>query len=304
MHKCLKVFVSALILLCCFTPALFAYADNNQPRVMVTSYELVGEGLSQGKDNRLTLTIKNMNAKYPVYSILITFESSDSHVHPQYGNSSQAYIDSIPANGEMKAVIPLEVANGLEVGYLNSVINISYQDDIRGVTSTSTVINLPILQDYLKILRVYIPEIVGLNVKSRVSVTFENIKNVEIYDTVMMFKGSGMDDAKVELGTLFSGSRKNHEIYISFSSTGIQYISVLFSYTDAQGNKHTTETQKYKVEVKPKVNGDTKPHVANNDVKFFNFNINTKIILRISCILAILLCFTGIAIENRRERSV
>jgi hypothetical protein len=304
MYKRLWMFVSVLTLLCGFASTQYVYADNDQPRVMVTGYELVGEGLSQGEDNLLTFTLKNMNATYPVYSVLITFESSDPHVHPKYGASSQAYIDSIPASGEKKAVIPLEVANGLEGGYLNSVINISYQDDARGVTSTRTDINLPILQDYLKILRVYIPETVVLNVKSRVSVTFENIKNEEMYNTVMTVKGSGMDDAKVELGTVFSGSRKSQEIYISFSSTGMQNISVAFSYCDTQGIKYTTETQNYQVKVIPKVTGDVNASVANKEIKFFNININTTRILQLSCILAILLCFTGIAIEIRRERSV
>ena len=304
MYKRLWMFVSVLALLCWFTSAQYAYADNNQPRVMVTGYELVGDGLSQGKDNELTLTLKNMNATYPVYSVLITFESPDPHVHPQYGASSQAYIDSIPAGNEMKAVIPLKVANGLEGGYLNSVINISYQDDARGVTSTSTVINLPISQDFLRILRVYIPETVALNVKSRFSVTYENIKNEEIYNTVMTVKGSGMDDAKVELGTVFSGSRKNQEIYIGFSSMGMQNISVTFSYSDAQGNKYTTETQNYQVEVIPKPAGGVDPPAANNDVEFFDININITKILQLSCLLAILLCFTGIAFEIRRERRV
>ena len=304
MRKRLWMFVSALALLCCFTSAQHVYADNNQPRVMVTGYELVGEGLSQGKDNELTLTLKNMNATYPVYSVLITFESPDPHVHPQYGASSQAYIDTIPAGREMNAVIPLKVANGLEGGYLNSVINISYQDDTRGVTSTSTVINLPILQDYLKILRVYMPETVALNVKSRFSVTFENIKNEELYNTVMTVKGSGMDDAKVELGTVFSGSRKNQEIYIGFYSTGMQNISVAFSYSDAQGNKYTTGTQNYQVEVMPKSTGAVNPPAPNNDLEFFNININMTKILQLSCLLAILLCFTGIAFEIKRERRV
>jgi|GEM_PF-3142686 len=304
MHKRLWMFVSALTLLCWFTSARYAYAENDQPRVMVTGYELTGEGLSQDKDNELTLTLKNMSATYQVYSVLVTFESSDPHVLPKYGTSSQAYIDSIPAKGEKKAVIPLEVANGLEGGYLNSVINISYQDNAKGVTSTSTVINLPIFQDYLRILRVYIPETVGLNVKSRVSVTFENIKNEEIYNMVMTVKGSGMDDTSAELGTVFSGSRKNQEIYITFSSTGMQNISVEFSYSDAQGKKYTTETQNYQVEVMPKATGGLNLPAANNDVKFFNSSINTARMLQLGCILAILLCFTGIVFEIRRERSV
>jgi hypothetical protein len=225
-------------------------------------------------------------------------------VHPKYGASSQAYIDSIPAKGEKKVVIPLEVADGLEGGFVNGVTDISYQDDVRGMTSSSTVVNLPILQDYLKILRVYIPKTVGLNVKSRISVTFENIKNEEIYNTVMTVKGSGMDDTRAELGTIFSGSRKNQEIYINFSSTGMQNISVEFSYSDVQGNKYATETQNYQVEVMPKVIGGVNSPAANNDVKFFNFNINMSRIMQLCCILAILLCFTGIAFEIRRERRV
>jgi hypothetical protein len=170
------------------------------------------------------------------------------------------------------------------------------------VTSTSTVINLPILQDYLKILRVYTPETVGLNVKSRVSITFENVKNEEIYNTVMTVKGSGMKDTSVELGTVFSGSRKNQEVYISFSSTGTQNISVAFSYGDAKGNQYTTETKNYQVEVIPKAIGDVNTSIANNKVTFFNFIINTTRIVQLSCILAILLCFTGIVFEIRRER--
>lgn len=305
MNKQRKIIWNCLILavILGFTiPVKVSAVENDQPRVMVTDYELEGGGIIPGESSQLILTLKNMNYEYSVYSVLITCQSSATdgtpNVSAEYGTSNQAYIDTMGPGEQKQTVISLQAADTLASERIDCTLNISFKDNVNGMSSTDTVIQLPIKQDNLKIKRAYVPKTAVLGAKNRISATYENIQNEEIYNAVMTVRGSGMESRSIELGTVSSGSRKSQEVYIVFDSLGEQSISVELSYEDAKGNTYITKTKSYQVEVL----SNAEDNIHGGDNQTITTSQNIVILKQAGCVAAIILCIAGFVFITRREK--
>jgi hypothetical protein len=242
--------MAVLIFLICFLKIpVNATPIYSTPKVLVTDYTIEDGAITPGKTNQLTLTLKNMDSVSGVYGVLVTIDSLSDAVYAEYGETNQVYVDNIQPKKEAKVTIPLVATSSISLENIVCRINITYQDTYGQADSTDTVINLPIKEEYLKIERVYVPKTVLINVRARVSIIFENSGDEAMYNTVMLTKGSGMEDFREEIGTVLGGSIKNQEVYISFYSLGDQSISVEFVYEDVEGNSYSTKTQNYDIEV-------------------------------------------------------
>lgn len=252
MFKRLMISVNLLlmILFLGFSSPMMVHAiGNDEPRILVTGYDIEEGGINSGQVNELTITLKNMNQVFAVYSVLITYSLSSDDIYLEYGTSNQVYVESIQPNTEKKIVLSLDTADDLGKENISCKLNIAFTDDVRGSTSTEMVIYLPVNHERLSIYRTDFPNTAFVDTNSLVSVIFENEGVADIFNTIMEVKGSAMEDISVDLGTVQSGNRKNQEVYVSFDSAGEQYISVEFTYEDQSGNNYKTKSQSYKVDV-------------------------------------------------------
>jgi len=221
---------------------------NDQPRVIVTGYEAENGGISPGETTKIKVTLKNTNATYTAYGVLLTCTSDNENIFTKYGTSNQVYVDSLTPGQEKTVEISLSATENLAVS-VNGKLNVQYKDDVNGQSSSDILISIPLKEDALKTKRIYIPQSVIIGGKTRISITCENDTTEEIYNAVMTVKTNDTTLASTDICTVINGSRKSPEVYVAFNSLGKQSITIELTYKDAQGQIYTKTSQVYQIEV-------------------------------------------------------
>ena len=222
---------------------------NDEPKLIVTGYELEEGHILEGEDTTLYVSLENVNNRSDVYSVIVKYSFDSMAVYPVVGTASHTYIERIKPGQTITVPIHISTEEIIDTDWVICTLSIEYTSADRGSETISTPLYLPVNQEYFNIYRTDLPTTATVDEETRISVIFENTGSTDIYNTVMTVKGSGMEDITSELGTVQSGSRKSHEVYITFDSTGEQYISLEFGYDDIRGNHKTTSSSPFRVDV-------------------------------------------------------
>lgn len=230
-------------------PNKVSAADNTKPRIVISKYEIENGGINSGQPSKVTITLKNMSTSHAVNSVLLTCINSSNYFSAEYGTSNQGYIDSLGPSEEKQIQILLTAKEGIDIGSLVGNINISYIDDAGQAYTSDSQINIPVKGNELQLSKVYVPDSVAVNEKSKVNITCQNLTNKEIYDVTMTIKGDNSKETSVNIGSLLIGSRNNQEMYIAFDSIGNHQVTVQLSYKDAAGTSYQMTPHQYQVNV-------------------------------------------------------
>lgn len=275
-------------------------ADNTKPRIVISKYEIENGGINSRQPSKVTITLKNMSTSHAVSSVLLTCVNSSNYFSAEYGSSNQGYIDSLGPSEEKQIQISLTAKEGIDIGSLVGNINISYIDDAGQVYTSDLQIDIPVKGNELQLSKVYVPDSVVINQKSKINITCQNLTNKEIYDVTMTINGQSSKQTSVNIGSLLIGNRKSQEMYITFDSIGSHQVTVQLSYKDAAGTSYQMTPHEYQVNV---VNTD----VVNTNAKSNNTKVGntvTKyipIIKKLVYVAAIIICALLAAVWIRHK---
>lgn len=271
-------------------PNKVSAADNTKPRIVISKYQIENGGINSAEPTKLTITLKNMSTSHAVNSVLLTCVNSSNYFSAEYGTSNQGYIDSLGPSEEKQIQILLTAKEGIDIGSLVGSINISYIDDAGQAYTSDSQINIPVKGNELQLSKVYVPDSVTVNEKSKVNITCQNLTNKEIYDVTMTIKGDHSKETSANIGNLLIGSRQSKEMDITFDSIGSQQVTVQLSYKDANGTNYQMTPHQYQVNV---VNADTVNASAQNSNNTNTDNKVSKyipIIKKLGYAAAIIIC--------------
>lgn len=240
-------------------------ADNTKPRVVISKYEIENGGVNSGEPAKVKITLKNMSTSHAVNSVLLTCVNSSNYFSAEYGTSNQGYIDSLAPSEEKQVQISLTAKEGIDIGSLMGNINISYIDDAGQAYSSDSQIVIPVKGNELQLSKVYVPDSVVVDEKSKVNITCQNFTNKEIYNVTVKVKGDNSKETSASIGKLLIGSRQSQEMYIAFDTIGSHQVTVQLSYKDANGTSYQMTPHEYQVNV-----------VKANVVNANNQNSNSK----------------------------
>lgn len=294
--------VVTVLLIAGMLPNKVNAADNMKPRVVISKYEIENGGINSAQPAKLTITLKNMSTSHAVNSLLLTCTNSSNYFSAQYGTSNQGYIDSLGPSEQKEIQILLTAKEGIDIGSLVGSINISYIDDSGQAYTSDSQINIPVKGNELQLSKVYVPDSVVVNEKSKANITCQNLTNKEIYDVTMTIKGDHSKETSANIGNLLIGSRQSKEMYISFDSVGSQQVTVQLSYKDANGTNYMMTPHQYQVNV---VNADTVNASSENSNNTNTVNKVSKyipIIKKLGYAAAIIICML-LALECFRHKN-
>ncbi len=113
--------------------------------LMLNSYSLSTDGLSQGEEFDLTLTFYNPSNTKSVRSIVVTLPSDESTFMPVYGETNQIYISEVRPGKTKEVTITLKAGTAISADYVGFHINLQYAN--AGGTATNNIaVLLPVAQ--------------------------------------------------------------------------------------------------------------------------------------------------------------
>ncbi len=257
MKKIISIIFGVILLLMPFHQAKVMATEiglqDLPPKLIIESYQVVGEQLIPGEDFTLKLTIKNTNPYVDAHNVMISYSSSNLIVYPVYGESNQSFLEKITA-GETEVIeLHMTVLENANTNVASVSIQMDYSSDDFSNSITNSGLILPISASCnMQIGTLSVAQSSMIGSKSLVSIAFSNIGSADIRNAKMMLEGDILKEQKeVLLGDLLIGAQASKDCYVNFQHEGEQSLSISFSYEDPNGIVYTIPEEKFTTMVNP-----------------------------------------------------
>jgi hypothetical protein len=301
--------VISMILLCLMFSSVTVQAEVNKEnlksRVILSSYEIVGDVASPGKQVTLNMTFSNKNPYKDVYSILISFSSDKNSIYPVYGQSNQVYIEKIKAKSEETVSVDFLLSQTIDKDLIPLQLDISYVDKTDEAGSNVAGILLPITHvNKLQVRSVSVTDNNTLGARTIVGIKYENIGLTDLQNIELMIEGDILENQEsINLGKLAAGKSQYSETSINFQKEGEQTVRITMKYEDQDGTAYACPEQEYTVNVKSGVTNKTQ----DMNYEFNNSALDTSlsnIFLIAGCGMLILILFVIILVKGKKRKDV
>jgi hypothetical protein len=226
--------------------------------VEVEKYEIDGGYIEAGKENTISLTIRNANKHSVANNIVIVLASKSEMIYPSYGNDNQYYVGTLEATKSTTVEIPMVVDKNLHADYVDLVCDIVYETGKVKITN-SCVMVIP-TQNVSNIIvdSINVGTNANVNGKSLLSIGYSNRSSESINDAVLAIDGNVSEETKkIKLGAVSAGKSYTKDCNVVFTVPGEQSIQVKLEYTDVKGNVIKSDLGSFKVNVTEENNKET-----------------------------------------------
>lgn len=224
--------------------------ENENPRVIITSYGVSDGAIAPGETSTLNFTLKNTSKTHTAHGVLVTVLSDNLKVYPVYSTSNQRYIEEIKPGEEASITMDIEGSVNLDVQSVNFNVSMLYQDNESEEITNSTIIQLPVsVENALVVSRYYVPETAAVNNRTRINATIKNSGAEELTNVQMIVQVDGEEQTPIDIGTVEGKGESYRDTYIEFTTTGTHSVMITFKYSDAAGHVYTTHTDIFQVNV-------------------------------------------------------
>ena len=251
-----------ILIICTFFSSTAVYATEDatrrefsEPKVMVTSYEIVDGKISNGEEFTINVEISNVNQYTTAYNVAVAMISANNNVVMVDEKSNLIYFDVIEA-GETKEftmdlkMLDLENDGLAVVAFMTTCYNKqgnAYSEESR-LTLTAEE------QAQLEVSAITISKNAVVGANALVSVRYANVGGARLSNIKMKIEGNIEESQKIkELGILEAGSQKYSDYYVTFTEAGEQTLNISFEYQDKLGNIHELNAAEYCLKVYPYV---------------------------------------------------
>lgn len=232
--------------------------SEGEPKVMVSSYELVDGNMMKGEKFSLKLNIENTNQYADAYNVLLSVTSKTDNVRIVTEESNQFFFEEIGAGETVTCTLNLEALEQTEADAMVLDCAFTYTNKyMLEYTNTSSI--TPILQKQcaLGINSVSFSATPTVGARSLVSVRYENTGATIISNVKMTLEGDIADSPKViELEGVTVGEQKYADCYVNFQSVGNQQIKVYFTFENEEGDTFEVAPVTYQVKVNANTESD------------------------------------------------
>lgn len=250
MKKVLYILM-CMVMLCSFLLPVFAEEGGNEqtettvdasvPRLMVTSYEVLGETVAPGKNATVKVTIKNQSGTKAVKNIKLSIEEGTGDIKPV--SMGTQYVSAIYAGSTYVWQFDMTASTTAQIAEHQLMINMEYEDIYFGSYSASDTIRIAVEQSVaLDFDGAKLPLKVVQGDTVTVDINLMNTGKTDLRNCKLDFAVNGLDCG----GTVFVGEIPAGEnavgsanLRISSEILGDTAGTVTISYEDAYGRPHS-----------------------------------------------------------------
>lgn len=242
-------------------------SDTGDKGRIISSYELLDQGIIPGEKFKVKLTFENMGSKSDLSSILINYTNSIDSFFSTEENSGQIYISELKPNDPYEITLELNASESIQTSTAPFVLSIVYADSEYSTNTSSITMQFPIsLRSYLTVNAVSVPNHISKGEKVRMRVTYRNAGAKDLYNIKMSISGDCIQDVlPASLGKLSVGKNNYVDIYVVFTEEEMQVINIGMTYEDVQGSIYSADNYEVKANVIAKDKNDSDVQEVFND---------------------------------------
>ena len=293
------LFISFILMLfCIMTNCANVYATEqvmySEPKVIVTSYEIVEGTVSNGEEFTIKIHLMNMNQYSSAYNVITYINSINNNIVILDKKSNLLYFDVIEAGATAEATIKMKM---LETGNNSlSVLSVftTYYNELGKQYSIESDITLTVEERVqLEVAAITVSENAVVGANALVSVRYVNAGDTKLNNISMILDGKIEDSQRViKLGDLDAGMQKYKDCYVAFTEDGEQELNISFEYQDKYGNAHHVNAYECTLTVYPYTMTEEIDYVI--DMGEFKLKKKEAYMLAIGCIVFLLLIITSL----------
>lgn len=229
----------------------------NQPKLMISKYELSPKTVEAGGDFNLAFTLYNTNNKNTIYNLKVTINQqlesqpqaagennalvSDGSVFSPVNTSSSFYVSALyPWNATTKYV-NMKVNPNAAAGNYVIGLTLEYEDYYGNQYQTKESIGIPVVQRANVTMGDVKHDELMVGSQSQVSVNIYNTgkDNLNTFMCDVIGKGFTIDNDRRFIGNFNSGTTETFTFNITPEREGDVEGKILLTYEDSAGNVHT-----------------------------------------------------------------
>ena len=266
----------------------------SEPKIVVTSYEVIDGIIASGEEFTIRVQLNNMNKYSPAYNVVTSLSSANNNLVIVDEKSNQVYFEVIEAGAAIEFTMKLKL---LDMGnseltvlsFVSTYYNaFGYKYDIE---SKLTLIAEE--QAQLEIPAITISENAVVGANALVSVRYSNTGDSKLYNVKMRIEGN-IDESqkKVDLGNLNANDQMYKDSYVTFTEAGTQKLKISFEYQDKVGNTQKVGTYEYSLNVYSEDLTEETEYVV--DMGKIKLGMKEVYMLAIGAVLVLILVFVGL----------
>ncbi|EGC82193.1 COG1361 S-layer family protein [Anaerococcus prevotii] len=233
-------------------------AIRNQPKLIISDYDLSPSMVEAGKDFNLSFTLYNTNSENAIYNLKVTIDqtlaaapqtsgqnnanlTSDGSVFTPIGRSNTFYVASLYPWEWTTKYIDMNVLPNANPGSYVVNLTMEYEDYWGNQYKTQESIGIPVTQEAsVNFGKVKLDDI-SMGVPNSVSVNLYNTGKDNLNTVMCRVKGDGfsVDEDERFIGNFNAGSQETFSFNLTPEKEGKIKGKIEITYKDSTGKEHT-----------------------------------------------------------------
>lgn len=233
-------------------------AIRNQPKLIISDYDLSPSMVEAGKDFNLSFTLYNTNSENAIYNLKVTIDqtlaaapqtsgqnnanlTSDGSVFTPIGRSNTFYVASLYPWEWTTKYIDMNVLPNANPGSYVVNLTMEYEDYWGNQYKTQESIGIPVTQEASVNFGKVKMDDISMGVPNSVSVNLYNTGKDNLNTVMCRVKGDGfsVDEDERFIGNFNAGSQETFSFNLTPEKEGKIKGKIEVSYKDSTGKEHT-----------------------------------------------------------------
>lgn len=233
-------------------------AITNQPKLIISDYDLSPSMVEAGKDFNLSFTLYNTNSENAIYNLKVTIDqtlaaapqtsgqnnanlTSDGSVFTPIGRSNTFYVASLYPWEWTTKYIDMNVLPNANPGSYVVNLTMEYEDYWGNQYKTQESIGIPVTQEASVNFGKVKMDDISMGVPNSVSVNLYNTGKDNLNTVMCRVKGDGfsVDEDERFIGNFNAGSQETFSFNLTPEKEGKIKGKIEITYKDSTGKEHT-----------------------------------------------------------------
>lgn len=233
-------------------------AIRNQPKLIISDYDLSPSMVEAGKDFNLSFTLYNTNSENAIYNLKVTIDqtlaaapqtsgqnnanlTSDGSVFTPIGRSNTFYVASLYPWEWTTKYIDMNVLPNANPGSYVVNLTMEYEDYWGNQYKTQESIGIPVTQEASVNFGKVKMDDISMGVPNSVSVNLYNTGKDNLNTVMCRVKGDGfsVDEDERFIGNFNAGSQETFSFNLTPEKEGKIKGKIEINYKDSTGKEHT-----------------------------------------------------------------
>lgn len=233
-------------------------AIRNQPKLIISDYDLSPSMVEAGKDFNLSFTLYNTNSENAIYNLKVTIDqtlaaapqtsgqnnanlTSDGSVFTPIGRSNTFYVASLYPWEWTTKYIDMNVLPNANPGSYVVNLTMEYEDYWGNQYKTQESIGIPVTQEASVNFGKVKMDDISIGVPNSVSVNLYNTGKDNLNTVMCRVKGDGfsVDEDERFIGNFNAGSQETFSFNLTPEKEGKIKGKIEITYKDSTGKEHT-----------------------------------------------------------------